>query len=307
MYGLLYNGILPHLQAVPTFQNGKQLFDQKGQPLIHLEIRPGGLLDLSRLADTPVVVDEEKKSARIQLDEIGRRGIEAVRCQLVYLKAFTDNDGLEKLNMLLLGGDSAMTENWQTGEFESTFRGKWIKFAGNLVPVQVVSDATKKNTRGKKIGGNELCLIPVQINGVAYKLFVSCEYPSEKFTIIGATPNVDAKVTLPSGELRGLQKGDVVTPLYSSLKISENGYYVFESLPGAPITIGDQTPKFELGALPDGKYAYIFEFVNPIGGTDTNTLTNNAFTKTGAVFTVEDGNVIEVQHFDDIEDIDDLR
>lgn len=194
-----------------------------------------------------------------------------------------------------------MTENWQTGEFESAFRGKWIKFAGNVIPVYIISDATKKNTRGKKVGGNKLCIIPVQINGQPYKLFPSCKYPSEKFTVIGTTRNFDMKVTLPIGELRGLQKGDVVTPICNQAKISEDGSYGFDGVLGAPITIGDETPKFELGALPDGKYAYIFEFVNPIGVTDTNTLTNNAFTKTGTIFTVEDDNIVEVQHFDDIE------
>ncbi|MBR3747509.1 MAG: hypothetical protein IKN27_11185, partial [Selenomonadaceae bacterium] len=174
----------------------------------------GQHLDLSGLADTPIEVDEEKKTVSVELTEDELKQVESVRCQLILLRFLPDGSGNEELNALFLGGDSSMKENRRIGKFESAFRGKWVTLDGTPLYVQVVSDSTRKNKQGKKVGGTELCLANIMLNGQAYKMFISRTYPGEKLTIIGVAPNVDQKVTLPSGDLESLKKGDVVVPIY---------------------------------------------------------------------------------------------
>ncbi|MBQ6296564.1 MAG: hypothetical protein IJK81_02595 [Selenomonadaceae bacterium] len=63
---------------------------------------------------------------------------------------------------------------------------------------------------------------------------------------------------------------------------------------GNPFTIGD-SPKIEMGTLPDGKYAYIFEFVTPVGGEVRTSQTTG--------FIIKDGEIVSVKILDDIRDI----
>ena len=179
--------------------------------------------------------------------------------------------------------------------------------------VQVVSDATRKNKNGKKIGGNDICLSPILLNGEPYKLFFSRSYPNEKVTLIGVVKN-DGEVTLPNDDLKSLKKGDVVVPLYFYLKAEnvENSKPVERMTPeeqrafaeeiaarGNSITIGDK-PKLEMRTLDNGIFGYAFEFVNPIGG-------ENAFTQEGAVCKIKNGKIVKVIHSDNFENIRDLE
>jgi len=82
-----------------------------------------------------------------------------------------------------------------------------------LLQVLQDADATRKDIRGKKIGGSELCASPILLNGEPYKLFFSRNYPDEKISIIGAIHDVDGDINLPVSEMESLDKGDVVTPL----------------------------------------------------------------------------------------------
>ena len=195
--------------------------------------------------------------------------------------------------MLILGGDSSVNPHWKSDNFRSTFSGKWVLLEGSPVWVQVVSDGTKRNRDGKKVGGHELCAIPVLVNNQRCNLFVSCQYPSGKITIVGTAPQTDES-GMPSGLLSELQKGDVVTPLYSAKTESTN----WEPIPGAPIEIGDRAPKIEFGALPDGEYAYVFEFVNPVKFINHGTFTDSNARSAPVVFQVADGKVVDVEESD---------
>lgn len=133
-----------------------------------------------------------------------------------------------------------------------------------------------------------------------YKLFFSRSYPSEKITLIGAVPvpqNDDKTplATLPSGELKSLNKGDIVTPLYAYLKDEKAEYKR-----GYAITIGDK-PKMEMGTLPNGIFGYIFEFVNPIDAG------KNAIAREGAIVKIKHGKIIKAIHSIDFESPGDLE
>lgn len=273
-------------------------------------------VDLSSLKDTPIFVDEDKKIARVEIGEEDLKRLDSVRYQIAYLKPNFDSEGNERLAAWFLGGDNAIKENRQAGAFESAFNGKWVTLDGQPLFTQVVSDATRKNKNGKKIGGNDICIAPIWLNDKPYKLFFSRKYPSGKITVIGAVPN-DGKITLPNNEIESLKKGDIVIPQYylmnpsmdeienSAMPNVENmtpeqqqAYMSKFIVRGNAITIGDK-PKIETGVLRDGLYLYVFQFVNPM---DQSVLPQG-----GVVFKLKDGNVVGVKHVEDLETFSDLE
>ena len=319
LYEFLYNGLIKN-----GLSNGQLVLtiDPKTK-------RPGiGIpehspLSMRELAEIAVEVDENKKTAWIELDEDQCKKIEGVRCNLIYVNSVED-----KLYAKILGNDVGIKSDWQEGIFESTFDGKWVTIAGQPIFAQVVSDSTRKNKKGKKVGGSELSAVPILLNGEVRLLFVTCEYPKQKFTVVGASPLADNN-GMPAGEIYGLKQGDVVTPIYVNSHLSEDDIDKVEERAqkiygrtlddlsdeekidvaqgmynvsfGAPITLDSDKLKIEMSALPDGNYVYVFEFINPIGGK------NNVRTEEAAIFKIRDGNIIEVKHSDDIEELKDFR
>ena len=258
----------------------------------------GKSIDLSSLKDEIVEVDEEKKTATIELSEEDLSKVESVRYQLIYV--IPRNDGSEKMDALLLGSDTDIEENRPAGTFTISFNSqKWVMLNENPLLVQVVSDSTRKNKSGKKVDGNDICVSPILLNGEAYRLFFSRKYPNEKLTLIGAVPiSTDDKkplATLPSGELKSLKKGDIVTPLYVYSKDEKA-----EWVKGNPITIGDK-PKMEMSTLQNGIFGYLFEFVNPIDDG------KNAVAREGAVVKIKKGKVVKAIPSDDFESPGDLE
>ena len=272
---------------------------------------------MSELSDVDIELDEDKKTATIEIDEEKQKGIERVRYQLWHI--IPRNDDSEKMNVLLLGSDSEIEENRQAGTFKISFSGKkWVTLDGNPLYIQVVSDSTRKDKNGKKISGNDICLSPILLNGEPYKMFFSRSYPNQKISLIGVVKNEDGKVTLPSGDLKSLEKGDVVTPLYIYAKsediedFSENSKPVEDmtfdeqknlvanfTVRGTPITIGDK-PKFEMSPLYNGIVGYAFEFVNPIGG-------KNVIADKVVVCKIKNGKITKVSIADDLDNISDLE
>lgn len=330
-YKYIYDNVTQNLQlvAVPRFdrKTGQDQVDPKTGKVIadpQWQIPENSLFDLSDLSKVEVQLDENKKTTWVELDEQDRNRIEDVRCQVLMLGEF-DAD-TERLSGLYLGLDNSLKENWETGKFESTFDGKWLMLDGHIVSSFVTSDATKKNKSGKKINGTELYVVPVKINGRECALLVSCTYPNEKFRIIGARPLLEKSQISLDGELIALSKGDVIEPLYTAFNMSESDLekIAAEALrrynrpleqlppdlqrelmagyaglfPGSAFTIGDK-PKIEQGTVPDGVYAYVFEFFTPIGGA--------VRTEQGVAFVVKDGKVALVRHLAEIDNVRSLE
>ena len=268
-------------------------------------VSKGNRYDLSDLSTIEPKVNYDTKTASIHLDAQQLSRISGVRCQVARFHYYEDEHFTEQVELLFLGGDTGISENWQTGDFESTFRGKWLKIDGHPVFVQVVTDATKKS-HGKIIGGYEIYAIPIVLNGRLCSLSVSCEYPSQTYRILGAQPDSDSDI--PVDEIYGLGKGDVVSPVYLRIKLSETDIEKFKGatqsemfeivkdsgiislVAGTPFTIGDSVT-VQNGTLPDGRYAYMFEFVNPVGG-------ENAYTQP-VVFNIKGGKISSTERVDE--------
>lgn len=78
----------------------------------------GKSVNLSKFRDEIVEVDEEKKTAEIELSKEDLEKVESVRYQLIGI--IPRNDGSEKMDALLLGSDTNIEENRQTGTFLKT-------------------------------------------------------------------------------------------------------------------------------------------------------------------------------------------
>lgn len=301
LYDYLYSGVTENLKL-------ESVVDPKTKKTINFWTIPkGSVFDLSGLSGVDVDVDEDKKTASIELDEDQLKGVESVRYRLLYIVPRKDDD--EKMDALYLGSDSDIDENRQTGTFKVAFNGKkWVTLDGEPLLVQVISDATRKNNDGKKIGGNDICYSPVLLNGERYKLFFVRNYPNEKVSLIGVAPDNDGQITLPSGQLESFKKGDIVTPLYVQIKDGN-----VELARGKSITIGDK-PNLETATLYNGIFVYAFEFVNPLGEGNIYKVengklvkgNNNVITSEGAVVKCKDGNVVKVMPSSDFENIGDL-
>ena len=268
--------------------------------------------DLSDFSEIKPEVDYVAKTASIQLDKTQLERISGVRCQVVWFRYYEDENLTENIEAIFLGGDTGIRENWKTGKFESTFSGKWLKINGQPVFVQVVTDTTKKDKRGN-MTGYEIYAVPIILNDRPCTLNISCEYPTETYRILSAQPDSDSDI--PVDEIYGLNKGDVVRPVYLHIKVSEEDDLpdpenatqseVADSLKdkiswvaGNPFTIGDSV-KVEKNALPNGKYAYIFELVNPVGGANGLTEPVVFFVKNGKISSAENTEDIEPEPLED--------
>lgn len=270
--------------------------------------------NLDKLQDEIIDVDEENKTASITLTENDIKYVENVRYQLMYF--IPRNDGTEKFDVALLGGDSEVAENRQEGTFTISFKNKkWITLDGEPLFAQVLGDSTRKNKNGKKISGNDICMSPILLNGEPYKLYFSRNYPSGKVTLIGVLEN-DGNVTLPNNDLKSLKKGDVVTPLYiydnadriensepinteSMTEEQQRAYLESVTVAGKSITIGDK-PILKMETLYNGIFGYAFEFVNPSG--------KNVITNRGVACKIKNGKIVAVavKDFDDMDNINDF-
>lgn len=302
LYAYLFNGVTKNLQLTDRGWN----------------IPADSVFDLSRLETVEVAIDEDKKTATIELDEDERQGVERIRYQVLYF--MPRNGSSDKFDTVLFGSDSEIAENKKDGTFTVSFNDKkWITLDGEPLYVQVVADSTRKDKNGKKIGGNDICLAPILLNGRPYKLFFSRSYPGAKVTVIGAVENTDGAVTLPSGELESFKKGDVVIPLYYLLKpeLVEEYSEKYTSpknmtdaekmelverltIGGKKIVIGDK-PKFETATLTNGVFCYVFEFVNPFNAR------LNVYTEEGAICKIKNGKIVKVIHSDDFTCLQDLE
>lgn len=314
---------------VYTGEQISQGSDNQGAPLnsaLTPSIPKDSPFNLSNFADgIKVHVDKYAKSAYIKLNKEQMARIAGVRCQVAWFDYYEDEDATEHAALIFLGGNSNIVEDWNSGKFESDFNGKWLTINGKqLVHTQLISDSTEKDVRGSKIGGYELYGIPIDLNEELCILLVTGNYLDENCCIIGARPVNDSG--LPSGALYDVKPGDTVKPVYIRVHATENDIndmvkkygpaekwtdaqkaevaaQLFSLSRGKAVTV-DENTAIVYRLLPDGNYAYAFEFINPVSGS----LNSNSYTNfSNALFEVSNGKVSKVRNKDDVESPEDLQ
>ena len=234
----------------------------------------GTVFDFSDLDSTPVYIDTDKKTAfiRLQKKDLGR--ISGVRCQLT--RIITKNkDGNRYFARIYWGGDPDVDSDSQ-GIFSSTFNGKWLMINGK--------DSNFMNSSGIGFNGNttEGQIYGLRQSDEIKPLYIALIYSEEQIKEIYEKYN----------DFKDIAEDVRIELLMQELKKSG----AFSAYEGDAFTVGDNI-LIGKGQLPDGQYAYTFEFVNPVGE-------KNAYSETSAIFTIENGKISGVQDFDDMQEKD---
>ncbi len=211
------------------------------------------IYNVRQLEDMPVDIDADG-NAFVQVPSSALELLSAVHCQLIYMDAEQDV-------LLVLGSDSNIKADWDTGRFTDNFFGTWPMLEGHPVYIEITYENDEFN----------LYSIPIKLNGVPCNLQVVYDYKTEKYRILGARKDEKEGVAslVASRELIRLKPGDVVTTLHYGMTLS--------GADAEPTEVEVDT--FTLGANPqvrdedvgDGTYGYFFEFIAP---TNASALSN---------------------------------
>ena len=222
------------------------------------------IYNVAALEDTPVDVDHEG-SAFVQLSPSAIDLLSAVHCQLIYMD--------EKQDVLLvLGSDTNIIADWDTGLFKDNFFGKWPMLDGHPVYIEITYENEDFN----------LYSIPIKLNGVPCNLQVVYDYKTEKYRILGARKDEKEGIAslVASRELIQLKPGDRVTTLHYAMKLSAPDDELSE-VEVDTFTIGENfTVKDE--DVGDGTYGYFFEFIDPL---------NNSALSNMVTYTIQNGQI----------------
>ena len=153
--------------------------------------------------------------------------------------------------MLLLGTDNDLTADWENGVFYDNFRGVWGAIDGHLVYMELSFEGEDYN----------LYSVPILLNGEAYNLQVAYNFTAEKWSILGASQELDES-GMASKELRLLEEGDVITTIWKLASYSGEDDFAMHA--AEEVTVTADTA-FGEAPLFDGKYSMIFEMWDAAG------------------------------------------
>ena len=153
--------------------------------------------------------------------------------------------------MLLLGTDNDLTADWENGVFYDNFRGVWGAIDGHLVYMELSFEGEDYN----------LYSVPILLNGEAYNLQVAYDFTAEKWSILGASQELDES-GMASKELRLLKEGDVITTIWKLASYSGDDDFAMHA--AEEVTVTADTA-FGEAPLFDGKYSMIFEMWDAAG------------------------------------------
>lgn len=153
--------------------------------------------------------------------------------------------------MLLLGTDNDLTADWENGVFYDNFRGVWGAIDGHLVYMEISFEGEDYN----------LYSVPILLNGEAYNLQVAYNFTAEKWSILGASQELDES-GMASKELRLLKEGDVITTIWKLASYSGDDDFAMHA--AEEVTVTADTA-FGEAPLFDGKYSMVFEMWDAAG------------------------------------------
>ena len=222
------------------------------------------IYNVQQLEDTPVDIDKDG-NAFVQISSSALELLSAVHCQLVYMDAKQDI-------LLVLGSDSNINADWNTGRFTDNFFGKWPMLEGHPVYIEITYETD----------GFNLYSIPIKLNGVPCNLQVVYDFKTEKYNILGARKDENEGIAslVASRELIRLKPGDRITTLHYGMTLSGPAKEPTE-VEVDTFTIG-ANPQVKDEDVGDGTYGYFFEFVDPL---------NNSALSNMVTYTIQNGQI----------------
>lgn len=219
------------------------------------------LPDTDTLEDYPVIVTDDG-IAVLNLGPDIADDLVSVYCNIIYV----DEDFEVGL---LLGSDNDLQADWSSGVFEDNFRGVWGGLDGELVYMELSTEADDY----------QVYAIPVLLNGEPYTLNVSYIYTSESFHILGLRRGIDEN-GMADKDLRPLIPGDSIQPIYYAIDFESDSDDVIE-VEGDPIIVTEYTSFGEID-MGDGEFMFMFEMID---------IHNNSFLSEVVWISVEDGEI----------------
>ncbi len=168
----------------------------------------------------------------------------------------------EENTAVLLGTDNDIDAYWDEGVFYDNFRGVWLTINGEYCsPILIDSQDTYN-----------LYTIPIELNGQRTNLRVMFVIESEdedgvtgSYQVVGVWDGTDAETGITSRDIRPLQEGDVILPLFDAYPLSDIGG-VGEEWTSYEVTAGaNGEVTLEEQDLFDGEYYYTFLLTDIFG------------------------------------------
>lgn len=200
---------------------------------------PPLVFNIASLEDTPVNHGSDS-FAVVKLPPEALDEISEVRFQLVYLD-------MDDEVIVWLGSDSDVECDWDYGIFRDNFGGNWPCLDGHLVFMEIVESGEKYN----------LYSIPILLNGMECNLQAVYDFDRQAYKVLGARRGVVNNIS--DRDLIRLKKGDRITTIHygSTFRLEDDMIEV----EGDTFTINGN-PVLKDEPMGDGKFGYMFEFVN---------------------------------------------
>lgn len=166
--------------------------------------------------------------------------VDAVSCALVHID--TEND-----RIVVMGKDSYVTGNWETGYFVINHNGNWGSLDGH--PLYVILDDTNAMYN--------LYRVPIKVNGNMRMMLVGYDRIKDENKILGVTTQLHGTKIAPD-KITQLKPGDkITTVMYTAIP----GTSIKEMKPIDCDTFTfTENSRVADAALPDGIYGYLFGF-----------------------------------------------
>lgn len=161
-------------------------------------------------------------------------------------------------DVVYLGSDNEVLFDWDTGYVEDHFQGAWPMLNDEYVTFYLIEVTDEYS----------LYSIPVLLNGVETNLRVIWQWFEEEqedgangeYTVLGAWDGIDAGTGMASRNIRPVEDGDVIVPLFYSYGEEED-----KTLRGEEIVVSGE---LIVGTnwLEPGEYWYQFDVRDTYGG-----------------------------------------
>ena len=200
--------------------------------------------------------------AWLQLTQAEQQSVSEVHFRLVSMQPHS--------MAFLLGTDNNdLSIDAGSGLIRNRFAGQWGCLDGHLAYMDIVDSAAEYN----------IYAVPINFNGNKCTLRVVYNKSDRQYDIQGVSDGLDS-AGMADRSLVQLKEGDQVTMLY--YKWEDDNFKHLAQIEGDSFQIGSN-PSFYDKPLNDGRFCYMFEFVDP---------QNHKVASQQVVFQVQDGTVV---------------
>ena len=203
------------------------------------------------LMNVPVHIDENKH-IYTQLTPEQLEYVSSVRCMVLPSVQFANEEmGVKDKGIVVLGNDVDFKGDWQNGIFRDNFRNVWASIDGHLIFMSVT------------FSNNEYTIyeVPIKLNGEIRTFEISYNYNEKKYSLLGARQKMQRGIS--SKDVRYLNDGDEVTPLFLVYAPKEDSDDIFEITEGESFTISGTPVIEDKTLLGYGHCGYCFQFYGP--------------------------------------------